>query len=113
MIWGQLVGVGSVRADPHDVVGHGLSDGELALCSTGFQDILSTPCFVHDIIHDMAQYIISQEIPKEKWYFPGPKPPIEDLFQQWPLMIPVKNLSLSSKTIKHFPQRVELHWSKQ
>lgn len=108
VIWGQLMSVGLVKADPQGAVGHELSDAELALGSTGFQDIWSTPCFAHDIIHDMAQYIIQQEVPREKWYSTGPAPALSEVFQDWPHIIPGKELALTSKKIEKFYEHIKL-----
>ena len=110
MIWGQLVAMSLIKWDRQGAPGFQLTDEELALRFSGFADIFSTTCYIHRVIRDMAMFVINQDdmASRQRWYCPGPEPPLEDVFCQWPADIPGRELSLSNKKITSWPQAVRM-----
>ncbi|CAD7705043.1 unnamed protein product [Ostreobium quekettii] len=99
-IWWRLVSLALVKRDHKGGVGYRLSEDELALSSTGFQDVASESCYLHDVLRGLAMYITKQGDmeTREKWYDAGPTP-LKDVVANWPSVILGKELSFSHKRI--------------
>jgi len=108
-IWWRLVSLALVKRDHKGGVGYMLSEDELALSSTGFQDVASESCYLHDVLHNLAMYITKQgdAEKREKWYDAGPKP-LDDVVAEWPSVILGKELSFSHKKIRTWSWEVKM-----
>ena len=101
IMWQHLVSISLIKWDRVGAPGFQLSDVELEMGATGFEDVMSDSCYVHDLVRDMALKIAADGSIAErtKLFFPGPEPSFSEVVHLLPPEVMAEELSFASQCI--------------
>ena len=101
IMWHHLVSISLIKWDRVGAPGFQLSDVELEMGATGFEDVMSDSCYVHDLIRDMALQIAADGNIAERTqlFYPGSQPPFSEVVHLLPPEIMAEELSFASQPI--------------
>ena len=101
IMWHHLVSISLIKWDHVGAPGFQLSDVELEMGATGFEDVMSDSCYVHDLLRDMALQIVANGsiAERKQLFYPGPKPSFSEVVLLFPPKIMAEELSFASQPI--------------
>ena len=101
IMWHHLVSISLIKWDRVGALGFQLSDVELEMGATGFEDVMSDSCYVHDLVRDMALQIAADGSIAERTqlFYPAPKPSFSEVVHLLPPEIMAEDLSFASQPI--------------
>ena len=101
IMWQHLVSISLIKWDRVGALGFQLSDVELEMGATGFEDVMSDSCYVHDLVRDMALKIAADGSIAERTqlFYPGPKPSFSEVVHLLPPEIMAEELSFASQSV--------------
>ena len=101
IMWQYLVSISLIKWDRVGAPGFQSSDVQLEMGATGFQDVMSDSCYVHDLVRDMALKIAADGSIAERTqlFFPGPEPSFAEIVRLLPPEVMAKELSFASQCV--------------
>ena len=101
IMWQHLVSISLITWDRVGAPGFQLSDVELEMGATGFGDLMSDSCYVHDLVRDMALKMAANGniAERTRLFFPGLEPSFSEVVHLLPPEVMAEELSFASQCI--------------
>ncbi|CAD7696663.1 unnamed protein product [Ostreobium quekettii] len=101
IVWWRLVAASLVKWDWACVPGWKCNNSNVAMHVTGFQDVLSSMCYVHELVHDMVLRIAGDGyiVSRPRLFFPGCDLQFSTVVRSFPAEPLVEELSFAGMAI--------------